>query len=145
MVCITSCKDALPTKSCFCSEQDLLWCTGLGYGLLRQADMSLFVCVPSQYYSEKAKCDLVQVCYTDWVSRPSTARFLPGFLSYQADLLHQASNIAFCTRQDRNPSSIGAPEDRVWTLPVNPSYRTGTGFPVHLNSSGQCWFVCSSY
>lgn len=24
IVCITSCKDALPTKSCFCSEQDLL-------------------------------------------------------------------------------------------------------------------------
>lgn len=53
MVCITSCKDALLTKSCFCSEQDLLWCTGVGYGLLRQADMSLFVCVPVQYYSEK--------------------------------------------------------------------------------------------
>lgn len=30
MVCITSCKDALPTKSCFCSEQDLLWCWVLG-------------------------------------------------------------------------------------------------------------------
>lgn len=63
---ITSCKDVLPTKSCFCSKKNLLWCRC--WVRITETVRQVFVCMPCHDYAllKVVKCYLVQIWQTGW-------------------------------------------------------------------------------